>query len=237
MNIPREDLTIQNIERTLHYVLYDLDGTPRDTIEQPDTGFELAMLISSGSRESGLIPSTTRLPFTPQEWKILTPSGHFIVATADRYALNIQGNGRPFRIERDLARVPVDPDESDHHREMVFTLMRQVEPGWQWSGPSIPDEKPFFRSVSLADDGRIWVLLSKVARRLDDDDSPLGVTWREPTAYDVWEPTGEYLGEVAVPENTRIFVMRGDDVWGVARDSLDVPRVVRYRIIPGLGTN
>jgi len=83
MNAPLEDQTLRTIEHTLHYVQYDLDGTPRDTINQPDTGLELAMLISSGSRESARMTITQRLPFTPQEWKILRPSGHFIVATAD----------------------------------------------------------------------------------------------------------------------------------------------------------
>jgi hypothetical protein len=43
----------------------------------------------------------------------------------------------------------------------------------------------------------------------------------------VWERHGRYLGEVVVPDETRVMEMRGDQVWGVARDALDIPTIVR----------
>jgi hypothetical protein len=57
--------------------------------------------------------------------------------------------------------------------------------------------------------------------------------YREPIVFDVFEPTGEYLGRVEAPEGFSIYprpVIRGMTVWGVVRDELDVARLHRFQV-------
>jgi hypothetical protein len=54
--------------------------------------------------------------------------------------------------------------------------------------------------------------------------------WKEPLAFDVFEPDGRFLGQVYGPMGLGLFVFDGDQVWAVSRDHLGVQRVVRFRI-------
>ena len=51
----------------------------------------------------------------------------------------------------------------------------------------------------------------------------------------VFEPSGRYLGRVAAPARATVKSMRGDHIWVIERDSLDVQQVIRYRVVPGFG--
>jgi hypothetical protein len=55
--------------------------------------------------------------------------------------------------------------------------------------------------------------------------------------YDVFQPAGQYVGQVRVPDYTGApylprmeFAIQGDTVWGVTHDQDYVPSVKRYRI-------
>ena len=59
------------------------------------------------------------------------------------------------------------------------------------------------------------------------------IRFTEPAAFDVFSPDGKYLGRVQTPRSFRTRpepLVRGDHVWAVTRDDLDVARVVRFRI-------
>jgi hypothetical protein len=81
---------------------------------------------------------------------------------------------------------------------------------------AIPRFHPPVHAVEVADDGEIWI-----ARE------PAGEEGRE---WLVLEPTGEIAARVLLPSAVRVRVIRGDLVWGVYTDELDVPYLVRYRI-------
>jgi hypothetical protein len=122
--------------------------------------------------------------------------------------------------------------------------MRQLDPGWRWNGPPIPETKPPYQAFFVGEDGRIWVQLSQPAYKSEETDytnetSPPGTievppqTWIEPTAFDVFEADGTYLGMVLAPEGFSMNptpVARGDYVWAVVMDELEVPYIVRFRI-------
>ena len=86
----------------------------------------------------------------------------------------------------------------------------------------IPDRKPAVRAFFVDDAGRVWV-----APHL-----PAGAG----TEWDVFSPDGSPAGTVrtdlAVELDSPVPIVRGDMLYGVVRDELDVPSVVRFRIPP-----
>jgi len=114
-------------------------------------------------------------------------------------------------------------------------------PGWVWNGPEIPRTKPPFREVYVGDDGRIWVLVSRpgvkdsTATEMEGsgDLAHAVTTWTEPVAFDVFEPDGRYLGEVAAPDGFQTWpepIFRGDTVWASIEDTDGIRYIHRMEI-------
>jgi hypothetical protein len=60
------------------------------------------------------------------------------------------------------------------------------------------------------------------------------LSYREPLAFDVFRPDGTYLGLVLAPFELRADpepFARGDRLWAVVRDELDVASIVKFRIV------
>jgi hypothetical protein len=234
---PREAIT----DRTMRgLVKLDPDGQVVDTLFEPDMGFEpqqLELTITTGTSVATTIMS---IPFAPRSVWAFSPHGHYVAGVGDRYAVSLIRSGEPvLRIEREVAPVPVDPDEKAAHSEAITANMRRMRPGWRWDGPAIPDTKAAFRQLDVGLDGRIWVWRYQRAERQEvgaeeEDRRPNPRRdWPEPTVYDVFEPDGRYLGAVRIPRETRVFVRWGDYVWGITRDSLDVQYIERFRLVAG----
>ena len=84
----------------------------------------------------------------------------------------------------------------------------------------IPDEKPLANSFFVDQQGYLWVAL----------DGPESGSQR---AFDLFNPTGQYLGTVVAPFLLQVSptpVVRGDVLYGVVRDEFDVPFLVRARL-------
>lgn len=79
-----------------------------------------------------------------------------------------------------------------------------------------PERWPAYHNFVVDDAGQIWVGLT----------SPNG----EPIRWAVFSRTGERLCSVTFPETVGPEVIRDNRVYGVARDTLDVPSVVVYRV-------
>jgi hypothetical protein len=77
--------------------------------------------------------------------------------------------------------------------------------------------------------------MTEAEARLEDQRSDLPLLrFREPVAFDVFGPDGRFMGHV----RTRLSVqerpepiIRGDTVWAVARDEMDVATIVRYQVV------
>lgn len=235
-------------ERRQGYVRYRPDGTVVDSVLaplRPERATQLTAVRRDGNRT--MSSSSTNVPFAPQVACARGPHGWFACGRGDRYAITLFRPGAPLRIERDVPPVPVQPDERASEEESITAMMRGTDPSWRWSGPAIPAEKPYFRSLEVDADGRIWVRRSQPGERVPDAELAEQAAargggpprfpprrWREPMAYDVFAPDGRLLGHLPVPRGTSLHHMRGDTVWGVQRDSLDVPYVVRFRVEPSL---
>jgi hypothetical protein len=223
------------------------DGTLVDSLEPPVPPTESARLMASSKN----MMMVNNVPFTPTNTWTWSPLGYAVSASTGLYAITLHRSaGGPLRVEREIAPIAVQSEERANQEEVVTASLRRVDPSWRWTGPSIPDTKPFLQSIRVARDGRLWVMVSQRGERIPDAEMPPPppagpldpasapprpqTRWREPAAYDVFQPDGEFLGRVVLPARTTLFTMEGDRAWGVTRDSLDVQQITRFRVTPGL---
>jgi hypothetical protein len=222
------------------------DGAHTDTLRVPRWDYEAPQVVGRSENST----STNSVPFSPSIHWTFSPYGYMVGGVSTDYRIDLfLADGKVLRIGRAWEPVPVDPAEKSDAEERITANMRSSFPGWRWNGPPTPGHKPPFRGIFAGDDGRIWVLLSQPGVEIMSDAearagtpavSGTGVQprslpqrFREPVVFDVFEPDGTYLGRVRTPDGFSTSpepVFRGDLVWAVERDELDVPRIVRYRI-------
>jgi hypothetical protein len=183
-------------------------------------------------------------PFSPSALWGFHPEGYLLSAVSDRDAIDLlRGESGVLRIEKEVEPVPVGSGERVAEEARVTRAMRNLDPGWRWEGPAIPQTKPLLRAVHAAEDGRIWVQLHQPGEPVPEeqleavpDGGPPIIRFREPTVFDVFEADGRYLGRVEAPDELPTYprpIFRGDHVWSVVRDELGVQSVVRYCIEAG----
>lgn len=218
------------------------EGQELDTLPAPDYGFE-GPRIEARTENSW---SINTVPFSPSEEWQLHPHGYFVHGISTRYAVDLLRPEGVLRIAREVEPVRVEPGEKANAEERAAWNMRRTEPGWKWNGPGIPDVKPPYRGFHAAEDGRIWVLRSQPGERIPTDqvetsadpDARPPSRWREPVVLDVFEADGTFLGSVRAPTGFSTYptpVFRGERVWAVVRDELDVPYITRFRVRVGGG--
>lgn len=217
---------------------YNPDGTT-DTLDIPDLGYEEAII--SGESEGS--SSTNNVPYTPEHQYTYSPLGYFITGISEDYSFKLLHEGGPvIEIGRDYEPVPVLADEASIRRRQITQNFRDNFPGWSWNGPPIPDIKPPYSDLLTSEEGRVWVrvhvpserYMTAEDQRAEEDrlDRPVN-PYREPVVFDVFEPTGEYLGRVETPMGFTVYpkpIIRDMTVWGVMRDELDVARLHRFRV-------
>jgi len=217
------------------------DGTHRDTVPVPAWDFEAPTVVA---RKEGST-STTNVPFSPRVLWTFSPLGYYVAGLSTDYRLDLFRPDAPvLRIERVWTPVPVASAEKAEQEHRIIENFKREFGSWKWNGPAIPDTKPPFTDILVAQDGRIWVEVAQPgyewrteaeARAEEERTGDPQTRFRERIVYDVFEPDGRYLGPVRTPEEFRTSpepVIRGDLVWDVTRDEADVQRVVRYRITP-----
>lgn len=242
--ITRKNIFSRNpADRPIVWIRYRPDGSLIDTLSAPTTTKVSPMLEA---RTANTV-STAGVPFAPRRIATLSPLGYFVAGYPDRYAFEIHIPGRPVTsIRRDVKAEPVPRAERAERRREVEERMRQSVPSWSWSGPDVPETKPYYEDIQVALDGRIWVaVIAETSRRAGSINSSIGggrgsapprpkestdFDPGKPALYDVFEPDGHYLGQVQVPARVSSVARRGDQVWAVAYDEDDVPHIKRYRI-------
>lgn len=224
------------------FVRYGPDGQPGDTLPYPavERGPRLTAEFTS---DRGTSRSTTTVPFWPEPVATLSLDGLFVTGDPARYSIDVPREAGVLRIQRDFEPIPVASGEEANRRARIVHDMRQTEPGWDWDGPAIPGTKPAFRGLMMDEDGRLWVHLHTLGVRIPDDEierpgpdasGPPPVEWRETIRFDVFDVDGSYLGRVEAPKGFDTDVrpaITGNRVWAVVHDELDVPYVVRFRIV------
>lgn len=229
------------------------DGTVADTIDAPIFPRAPRTLTATLNSNGGTASSTSPLPFEPIGVWAISPHGLIVSGFPERYAFEITRPGQPVvSIRRDIKADPVSAAERKEAKDRIETMMRRTDPKWNWNGPDVPGTKPFFTSISIGQDGRIWVARNAAqggaAFSTSERNSvgsagggrtpPPASTTRgrstvpaTPVLFDIFEPNGTYVGQVQVPARTTLFARRGDNAWGVVFDEDDVATVKRFRIV------
>lgn len=219
----------------LGLVRIDPDGAVIDTLPIPDLGRRAHRFVARAGGSAAEID----LPFAATEHWAWHPDGYVVHGAGDEYALTLYRDPEPLRIEREVAPVPVTSGEREQEERRVLNAMRWLDNSWRWSGPGIPDTKPFFSEIVIGMGGRIWVLRDGEAYETEDPDYDPGdpydteIRWRQDRLADAFEVDGSYLGSVVMPRDLdwRVPpVLRADTMWAVARDALGVQRVRRYEL-------
>ena len=239
-NLPRADSARGGRMRD-YAVTVTMDSTMRiiDTVDGPDGGFQ-----------------TFEIPLAPHFFSVFGTPGAWVYGHSGQYVLHRrQLDGTLLRMESDLQAAAV----SDAERESLATDANEQplshEAANRIESKQIPAHRPFFRMLHLGADGRIWVWLHRetVEEKIERcrgasgqfgsagspsaaDNCPDGTKpqprsiWREPIAYDVFAPSGEMLGRVALKDGARFLSARGNHLWVAEVREGDVPVIVRYRI-------
>ena len=213
------------------------DGTVLDTVGLPslpavqrDEVLMERRMRSGGRARMGF--SSLYEPFPVWAW---SPMGTFAIARTDQYRIEVlpphpapDGAASTPRqstrvVQRDVTLVPVPPAERDAERKRLEEGMSEFDPDSRVRVPDIPEYKPPIRRILFADDGRLLVWVHMPSRLQDGE-------WTEAQAFDVFDPEGELLGRVVLPDSFRFVGMREDMIWGVFTDSLEVQSVRIYTV-------
>jgi hypothetical protein len=94
---------------------------------------------------------------------------------------------------------------------------------------SFADHYPALAQVLTGPDGTVWVQhvrgAAEMAASGEVDLQDLGSG-----EWDVFDAEGHFLGVISLPERFQPMRIDDESFWGVQRDELDVPSVVRYRL-------
>lgn len=203
-------------EKTLsggRHVMVRLDSafSPTDTFPFPESDAAEFVHASKSSRV------TADVPFASQQLVHWDPRGYLWVATTGDYTLvQLTMRGDTLRVVHGppTDRIPVSAEDRTQALERLEWFVRQ---GGQIDPGRIPNERPPVADFHITPDGYLWVRLTGT-----------GGTQVE---YDVFDPSGRFLGRVDTAHGLgRSPVFKGDSVYGVVTDSLGVEYVVRNEV-------
>lgn len=208
-------------------VLLDYDAAMQvtDTLELPTyAGEPLNFELES---EHGKISAS--VPYAPALAWDLDPAGYFWVApnTADYRVHQVDFRGDTLlTLERSYEPVPVSSAEVD---SAVASMTWFTEQGGRIDRSKFPAVKPALSRLFVL--GEEYVAVRPVT-------GEFGSGWEASgSALDLFDRSGRFLGRITLPDGLQVAnpepILRGDALYAVLRDELDVPYVVRYRIGTG----
>jgi len=213
------------------FLRLDADGSYGDTIFAPERLGERCPTLSHGAYRGGFWEDKREPWIAKAEWAA-GPDGSLAFGCPDRYTFDVIRDDGVLRVSREWTAVTASAEE------------RAFYEGWH-PMPTLPETRPAYARIVLPGDGRIWVWPVQPNRPREippDLAARSGVQdgWEisDSGAFDVFERDGRWLGQVALPDGVRYsgyptrpsMAIRGDTLWAVTRDELDVEYVVRYEV-------
>ena len=212
-------------------------GEEVERLTAPEIDYDPPRLEGRGSEGA-------TVPYSPSALDEITPSGAWIVGVGSTYRFEVHHpGGSTTVIERPGAPpVPISSDESAWRTRATTAARRKNDESFRWTGPAIPNHKPFFLDFYPDYSGRIWVRTSAPSRRTNEctdnpmPGEPMISCWDTQSGLDVFGPDGRFLGDVEIPPgwgNSLFFgnYIRDDLVLKVVTDEAGTIMVKRYRLV------
>jgi 6-bladed beta-propeller len=189
-------------------VQYDTTMAPRDTIVPP-TPPEPPAYFETQTERWGTVRAA--VPFAPRLIWHLGPDGQIWWAWTARYAVYRGANSRQPVIAREVEPVPVTDEDRTAALDALDRFRRL---GGRVDVSRIPRTKPLLEGFVVDDTDRVWTLLNRGG---------------PDRVLEVHDAHGVFLGRFHLPvaiRSTPQPVIRGNLVYGVVHDDLDVPYLV-----------
>lgn len=213
-------------------------GALVDTVFTPGSLGTRCPMLSDRQNRSGFWEDR-REPYFPKAKWSSGPDGTLVFGCPAEYRFHVVGqDGSLVRVQRPW--LPLEMAQEEKDLRAKFGLL-----------PELPDQLPAYVRVVVPGDGRIWVWPTQPSMKIPlppEAQEAVGethtwlVSWQG--SFDVFSDDGEWLAVVRLPEEARysgfptepsVFI-RGDTIWAVAQDSMDVQYVARYEVegLPGM---
>lgn len=201
---------------TIVLVTYQFDGQdpiPIDTIQLPEYQGEFFEIRTESSFSRGVVPFTPTLVWRYDQ------RGFIHSGVTDRYRIvrHDPAGDTAQIIDLPFHPLPVSAKERDEAIERLEWFTKQ---GGKLDLSRIPRTKPAFQNFFTDPDGYLWVM-------------PTTTTAEKGRRFDIFDPEGRYLGPVVADFASTSYspVVIGDRFYTVTQDELEIPYLVRARII------
>jgi hypothetical protein len=223
------------------------DGVVADTISEPVWPRKQPTVSATAPGRPS--PTEYPVPFTAAPIATISPLGYLVSGIGDHYAVELHQGTLLVSIRRTVQAERVSEKERNDERSRIEGYLRAIDPLWTWGRASVPATKPYYTSMLVALDGRIWLTreMQTTPRITTIPAAAVGAGARGPRTasrprsvvasgperagvHDILDPSGAFVGQVSVPPRVFVVTARGDSVWAIAYGEDDVPSVKRYRI-------
>jgi sugar lactone lactonase YvrE len=208
---------------------FHVDSTGRvvgvDTVPEPPPDSAPVHVVRRTTGRGSVTLFFLYQPFGAFPLTAHSSAGEFAHAVSSRYSVAWRApDGRLLRtLERGVEGPLLSQAERARGEEEIAQDLRRLSLGRGELPFDVPARKPPLRSLFFDQDGRLWLQHSV----------PDGA----PPSADVYAADGRLLYRATWPRLTDLSngAARGDVVYGVQRDSLDTPRIVRIRLTRATG--
>lgn len=224
--------TLRVDEPELHALIrYPPAGGEPDTLVLGEREAPRVLAVDGdGNPRAGL-----RIPFSATAAFDVAPDGQFAWGIGDAYPITVRGpEGDTLRaFGRSLEAEEVTSAEAEAARATLREQARDLAEGSRLQNYDLPDMKPLFNEITADRTGHWWVRRYRWARPVSQEESGAGdsaSSESEPYLYDVFDPEGQFLGTVEIPE-MRVMEIGRDFVAGIETDELGVEYVAVYELV------
>ena len=233
------------------FVSVDAHGNLLDTIWAPERYVEQCGTRSSHAVRSGFFEDL-RVRYAPKVVWTISSLGELFIGCPKELRFDVISEGRSVVSSETvpLEPVPIPADEMtwflseiESNRGLAGQLARinavETDPVRQLLRYDYPDSKAAYKTITVAQDGRVWVQLSQPSIESAAPDG--SIYWQNQMggAFEVFGRSGAHIGRATLPADVWIdpdtpsgvaAVITNAHFWAVTLDSLSVQSVTRFTI-------